>query len=66
VAKKKNELIAEREAKLNAIGLVCKVRYNPDWNLRFQQLVEYKQAVGHCNVPERYRANPQLVGLWVQ
>ena len=35
------------------------------WGVRFQQLVEYKRVHGHCNVPQDYKANPQL-GNWVK
>ena len=34
------------------------------WEVRFQQLVEYKRVHGNCNVPCTYNANPQL-GNWV-
>jgi hypothetical protein len=64
-AKKIAQLSEEREEKLNSIGFVWSIRYNADWNLRFQQLLEYKQAVGDCHVPQQFRPNPQL-GHWVQ
>jgi hypothetical protein len=58
----------EREAKLNSVGFVWKggkeMTYATKWDWRFQQLVEYKQANGDCNVPHRYSDNPQL-GMWV-
>ena len=34
------------------------------WEERVEQLKAYKQVEGHCNVPQKYEANPQL-GLWV-
>ena len=34
-----------------------------DWNQRFNQLKEYKEKHGDCDVPQRYKANPQL-GMW--
>ena len=52
---------------LDSIGFVWKFRATPisvDWEVRFQQLVEYKRVHGDCNVPQRYKANPQL-GTWV-
>ena len=38
--------------------------FHVSWDERFQQLVEYKKQNGHCRVPQRYKANPQL-GRWV-
>lgn len=34
------------------------------WNLRIQQLMDYKKQYGDCMVPAQYEANPQL-GRWV-
>ena len=53
----------ERRKRLDSIGF----SWNPFselWEARFQELVEYKQVHGSCNVPNRYKANPQL-GRWV-
>jgi hypothetical protein len=44
VAKRNNQLSVEREAKLNSIGFVwnaCCI--NPNWDMRFRQLMEYKE-----------------------
>ena len=60
---KKSWMTEERIAKLNNIGFewVC----NEDaWETRFTQLVAYKEAHGHCNVPKNYGPNKQL-GTWV-
>jgi hypothetical protein len=35
------------------------------WEVRFQELVEYKREFGHTLVPQNYAANPQL-GIWVR
>jgi len=35
------------------------------WEAMFQQLVEFKEIHGHCNVPNRWDKNPKL-GIWVQ
>jgi hypothetical protein len=35
------------------------------WGRRYGQLVEFKNAHGHCNVPQRYAANAEL-GRWVK
>jgi hypothetical protein len=70
VAKAKNKLSAEREKTLNSIGFVWKVGYSrvgitqTDWDTRLEQLVEYKQANGDCNVPQPDRKNLTL-GRWV-
>jgi hypothetical protein len=64
--KKKNLLSDEREAKLNSIGgFVWNIRCFPDWNVRFRQLLEYKDSFGDCNVPQHFSCNPQL-GRWVR
>ncbi len=34
------------------------------WNRRYQELIEFKKAYGHSNVPGEWAQNPQL-GLWV-
>ena len=57
----------ERRKRLNSIGFVWKLRATPilvDWEVRFQQLVEYKRVYGNCNVPQHYQPNPQL-RTWV-
>ena len=35
------------------------------WGKRYSQLKEFKEANGHCNVPQRYKANVGL-GRWVK
>ena len=35
------------------------------WEIRRQELEEYKRVHGHCNVPSRYAENPQLAA-WVK
>ncbi len=54
----------ERERKLNEIGFVWSLRNRTDWNERFQQLVRFKEAEGHCVVPQMYSLNKAL-GKWV-
>jgi hypothetical protein len=52
----------EREAKLDSIGFDSTAKKcTPDWDLRFRQLLEYKQEFGDCNVVSR---NKKLSG-WV-
>ena len=64
---KEETMSEERREKLNSVGFTWKVREAHilvDWEIRFQQLVEYKRVHGDCNVPQSYNTNPQL-GTWV-
>ena len=57
----------ERRKRLNSNGFTWKIReahITVDWEVRFQELVEYKRVHGNCNVPQDYKANPAL-GIWV-
>jgi hypothetical protein len=54
---------AERIRALNGIGFHWEVT-NASWSERFEQLCEYRAQFGHCLVPNRYPANPELGG-WV-
>jgi hypothetical protein len=68
-AKHKNKLSAEREAKLNSMGFIWKIRQScltvkEGWDTRFEQLEEYEKANGDCNVPTHYSENVKL-GDWV-
>jgi hypothetical protein len=64
LAKTKNFLIAEREAKLNSIGFVWDL-VSTDWDTRWEQLVEYKQANGDCNVSLKQSGQHIKLGTWV-
>jgi hypothetical protein len=66
LARHRNRLNAEREAKLDSIGFSWNLRgcNSVNWDVRFRQLLEYKQAAGDCNVPHAFSRNPQL-GRWV-
>jgi hypothetical protein len=35
------------------------------WEKRYSQLVDFKEANGHCEVPQRYKENVEL-GRWVK
>ena len=39
-------------------------RHDEKWHHRYQQLKEYYDENGHCNVPQKYEQNPHL-GRWV-
>jgi hypothetical protein len=56
----------ERIQALNGIGFDWGTKRTDlvPWSVRFQQLCEYKEQIGHCLVPRTYAANPQL-GKWV-
>jgi hypothetical protein len=60
--KRKVLLSREREAKLNSIGFVWKVRCHADWSVRLQ---EYKVAFGDISVPHTLNPHPQL-WRWVR
>ena len=44
------------------MGMVWEL--HTDWDTRFQELVEFRDVYGHCNVPQKYLTNPSL-GAWV-
>merc|ERR1719148_395596 len=60
-----SSLSEERRKKLDDIGFVLKVFVGVPWETRYEELVEYKRLNGDCNVPQLYKANPQL-GKWVK
>ena len=37
----------------------------PSWQQRVEQLKEYKQRHGNCNVPQLYKSSPSGLGEWV-
>jgi hypothetical protein len=60
---KPSVITAEHIRELDSVGFV----WDPlaaFWSLRFRQLRGFKAQFGHCFVPFRYPANPQL-GKWV-
>jgi len=60
---RKGKLSEERVARLEALGF----EWDPvraAWEAMFQALVAFKGKQGHCNVPFRWRENPEL-GRWV-
>lgn len=67
--KYKNEKLSPEQIKsMNGIGFEWELRtYVPlGWDERFEQLKEYKQVNGNCNVStyDEDKANPEL-GVWV-
>jgi ribosomal protein L24E len=65
---KAGKLSDERIALLDEVGFAWEInKINPDilWKTRFDELVDYKQQFGNCNVSREYEANPQLF-YWVK
>ena len=50
--------------RLKKVGFVLDP-LNAIWEERFTELLSYKESHGDCNVPQRWRTNPQL-GKWVR
>ena len=64
---KPGPMTAERIREIDSIGFdwgLGKTDLEAIWSVRFQQLCEFNVQFGHCVVPLRYTANPQL-GNWV-
>ena len=64
---KSTSMTAEHIRALDGIGFdwgTSKTDLASIWNVRFQQLCEFKVQFGHYLVPIKYSANPQL-GQWV-
>jgi hypothetical protein len=59
---KAGELSEARQHRLQEVGFE-REPYNPSWDLKFNQLIEYKKRFGHCEVPARWSENTPL-GLW--
>jgi len=60
---RRGKLPPERFAKLIALGFDWDP-YETSWQQMFGELKAFKTREGHCNVPARYKRNPQL-GAWV-
>lgn len=61
---KKSDMTPERYAKLDELGMVWYVKGPEQWNVRFDELIEYRREFADCNVPSRYAPNRKL-GRWV-
>jgi Helicase associated domain len=55
-------LTDDRIRRLEGLGFVWSLR--DDWQKHYEELLQYKQEHGHCNVPARYASNRRL-GIWV-
>ena len=61
--KQSSAMTAERIALLEEIGFVWKPQES-GWMERYEELKQFQQSNGHCNVPKQYPPNKKL-GLWV-
>jgi hypothetical protein len=59
-----SQLNDERINKLNELDFVWQVRNRPEWEARYQELLEYKALNGDCRVPQHFNSNKAL-GKWV-
>jgi hypothetical protein len=57
-------IMKERFKRLDEIGFVWRVVEKDAWDSMFARLTEFKQAHGHCNVPQKGSENQKL-GKWV-
>ena len=60
-------MTTERTRELESIGFDwgrSKTDFASIWSIRFQQLCEFKEQLGHCLVPVKYSANLKF-GRWV-
>jgi hypothetical protein len=61
---KRSTMSDERIRALDEVGFVWD-SHSAVWEERLNELLEYKRANGHCNVPSRYAENRQLA-VWVK
>jgi len=63
---KKSSMTKERIQALEAVGFIWAKRRKgqPTWDLKFDELTDYRQEHGDCLVPTKYAENPAL-GRWV-
>jgi hypothetical protein len=64
---RRGKLLKKHEDMLNEIGFEWEVKTKSNdelWNVRYEELVEFKRQKGHCNVPRKFQHNEQL-GRWV-
>jgi hypothetical protein len=59
-----SQLTKERREKLQGIGFAWQVRNRPEWEHRYQELLEYKAKNNDCKVPQHFKENRAL-GKWV-
>lgn len=57
---KPSVLDPERQRKLEQLGFVWVVRNRPEWNNRFQELLQFREKHGDTKVPQHYKEIPGL------
>ena len=62
-ARKTGKLTTERKQRLEQVGFVWD-SLESEWERKFEELLAFKEAQGHCNVPAIYKPYPAL-GMWV-
>jgi len=69
---KPSPITEERIRELESVGFEWKTKWSKSktglasiWSVGFQEMCEFKAKYGHCLVPQRYAANPEL-GSWVK
>jgi superfamily II DNA or RNA helicase len=60
----KDKMPSDRRQRLDALGFVWN-QLEADWEEGFSALKIYKDRVGHCRVPQRYKENGFRLGQWV-
>ena len=61
---KTSQMTDERKSKLDALNFEFSIRERVGWDHRLDELVQYKDAHGNCEVPQSYAPNKAL-GKWV-
>lgn len=58
--RKKGMMPDEQIQRLDALGFTWQHRERGAWEDRYQELIEFKEKYGHCNVPVGYKKAPKL------
>jgi len=58
--RKKGIISDEQIQRLDALGFTWQHRERGVWEDRYQELIEFKEKYGHCNVSVGYKENPKL------
>jgi hypothetical protein len=64
VLESKGRLQPDRQARLNELQFTARSGKDIEWNILFQNLVEFKSRFGHCNVPQGWKED-RFLGRWV-
>ena len=54
----------ERRAALESLGFIWD-SHSKGWDVRWNELREFKERYGHCNAPKKYNEN-QPLAIWVK